>query len=94
MIQMSVNVHNCCVSVSRGLSSAAIIQWATTKSLAECQAVLDGHHIVKYRVHCAGEIVETPCKILTNVNSIRYLIYFKLFSFYCICSVAGGKMFC
>jgi hypothetical protein len=61
---MSVNVHNCCVSVSRGLSGAAIIQWTTTKSLAECQAVLDGHHIVKYRVHCAGEIVETPCYIV------------------------------
>jgi len=81
MIQMSVNINNCCVSVGRGLSGAAIIQWATAKSLAECQAVLDGHHIVKYRVHCAGEIVETPCKIVANVDSNRYLIYLNLFSF-------------
>jgi hypothetical protein len=79
MIQMSVNIDNCCVSVSRGLSSAAIIQWATEKGLAECQAVLDGHHIVKYRVHRAGEIVETPCKILANINSNSYLIHFKFF---------------
>ena len=93
MIQMSVNIHNCCVSVSRGLSDAATIQWATAKSLAECQAVLDRHHIVKYRVHCAGEIVETSCKILANVDSNRYLIHFKHFYFYCLCSVTGGKTF-
>jgi len=94
MIQMSVNIHDCCVSVTGGLSGAAIIQWATAKSLAECQAVLDRHHIVKYRVHCAGEIVETPCKILAKVDSNRHLVHFKFFSFYCICFVAGGKTFC
>jgi galactokinase len=79
MIEMSVNIHNCCVSVSRGLASAASIQWATAKGLAECQAVLDRHQIVKHWIHCAGEIVETPCKILANVKSNRYLIHFKFF---------------
>jgi hypothetical protein len=70
MIQMSVNIHNCCVSVSRGFSGAATTQWATTKSLAEGHTVLDRHHIVEHRVHCAGEVVETPCKIFANVDRV------------------------
>lgn len=94
MIQMSVNIHNCCISVCRTLSRAATIQLATAKGLAEGQAVLDGHHIVKHRVHCAGEVVETTCKTLANIDRSTYLIHLKIFPCLCMYSVAGYKIFC
>jgi hypothetical protein len=64
--QVSIDIYNCCISKSGCFSVTATISRATAKSLAEGQAVLDGHHVIKHRVHGAGEEIETPCNILTN----------------------------
>jgi hypothetical protein len=63
---VSIDIDNCCIPESGYFSVTATISWVTAKSLAEGQAVLDRHHVVKHRVHCAGEEVETSCNILTN----------------------------
>jgi hypothetical protein len=76
---VSIDIDKCCILESGCLSVTATISWATAKGLAEGQAILDRHHIVKHRVHCAGEEVETPCNILKNFCNSGFLKQLVLF---------------
>jgi hypothetical protein len=58
-----VYVNNCGVPESRCFPVGTTVSLTTAKSLSESQAILGRHHVVKHRVDCAGEKVETPCNI-------------------------------
>jgi hypothetical protein len=70
---VSIDIDDCCIPESGHLSVTATIIWATAKSLAEGQTVLDRHHVIKHRVYCAGEEVETSCNILTKFCNSGFL---------------------
>lgn len=64
---MRIDIDDCRVLERRCFFVLTAIGRAAAKSLVEGQAVLGRHDIVKHRVHCAGEVVETSYNILTNL---------------------------
>lgn len=56
------------VPEGRCFSTGAPVRTVTTQGLAESQAVLGGHDVVKHRVDRARKEVETPCNICTQLT--------------------------
>jgi hypothetical protein len=89
-----VDIDNCRVLERGCFLVAATIRRATAKSLVEGQAVLGRHNIVKHRVHCAGEVVQTSYNILTDICNSGYLKQVMHPSYYCIHLVIWNTQFC
>jgi hypothetical protein len=93
-VQVRVDIDNSRVLEGGCFLVVTIIRRATAKCLVEGQAVLGRHNIVKHRVYCAGEVVETSYNILTDLWNNGCLKQVMDPSYYRIHSVTCNTLFC